>query len=321
MKHGLEEKSSVRERAIRFGKSTSLIGVLSEPPAGTERQPVGVVFLNSGILHHVGACRIHVRLARKLAAAGFCSIRFDLSGIGDSEARKDSLSFEQSAQLEVQEALDHLAASKKLQHFLLVGLCSGADMAFLVSQNDARVVGLCQLDGYAYRTPGYFLRYYAPKVFRLKPWLNLIRRKLGQASSTANGKGPEPGADYVRPEYRRRFPPKETVEAGLRTLTARGVDLLYLFSAGQGDHYNHRRQYERSFRNVDFGGRIQVEYYGDADHLFSALRHQEQVDQVIPQWAARVAQRNSVDTAEQTENVPATLNVRAARAASSANAG
>jgi hypothetical protein len=294
-----------------------LIGVVCEPAPDTERQALGVVFLNSGILHHVGACRLHVRLARKLAAAGFCSVRFDLSGIGDSEARKDTLSFEQSAQLEVAEAMDHMAATRNVQKFLLVGLCSGADMGFLVSQADARVVGLCQLDAYAYRTRGYYIRYYAPKVLRPGPWINFIRRKLGLPSNSYS-KGPEPGADYVRPEYRRTFPPKQVVENGLRTLTARGVDLLYLFSGGQPDHYNHRSQYQSSFRSVDFGGRIQVEYFGDADHLFSALHHQEQIDRILPEWALRVAKRTS--SAQPPAGRSAPITVPAGRASSTAGA-
>jgi pimeloyl-ACP methyl ester carboxylesterase len=287
----------VRERAVRFGKSTSLIGVITEPSQGTPRAGLGVVFLNSGILHHVGACRLHVRLARQLAERGFTSIRFDLSGIGDSEARKDSLTFEQSAQLEVQEAMDYLTATKRVHEFVLIGLCSGADMGFLVSQADARVVGLVQLDAYAYRDFGYYFHHYAPRMLRLGVWTNFVKRKLGMKAPNANGgKGPEPGSDYVRPEYRRKFPPKEVVEAGLRKLAARGVDLLFLFSGGQPDHYNYRGQHQSTFRSIDFGGRIQVEYYRTADHLFSALEHQRAVDAAIVGWAAQVEQRRANDS-------------------------
>jgi pimeloyl-ACP methyl ester carboxylesterase len=278
----------MRERAIRFGKATPLIGVLTEP-ARAEGRP-GVVFLNSGILHHVGACRLHVRLARRLAEDGFTSLRFDLSGIGDSEARKDSLSFEQSAVLEVREAMDYLQASKGIGEFLLVGLCSGADMGFRVSLEDPRVVGLAQMDAYAYRTSGYYLHHYGPRLLSAEVWKNFLRRKLlGRVPAAPGAKGSEPGEDYVRAEYRRRFPPKAEVEAGLRTLAGRGVDLLFLFSGGQVDHYNHRRQHERAFRSIDFRGWIRVEYYGDADHLFSAFEHQEAVDRVIHEWAGQVA--------------------------------
>jgi hypothetical protein len=272
----------VRERAVRLGKSAALIGVLTEPSQRADAGRPAVVFLNSGILHHVGACRLHVRLARRLAAAGFASLRFDLSGIGDSEARKDSLTFQQSAMLEVREAMDHVASLTGAREFVLIGLCSGADMGFHVSQEDARVVGLVQLDAFAYRTTGYYIHHYAPKLFSPAAWSRVVQRKLGRLQ--AYSKGPAPGEDYVQPEYRRVFPPREHVAAGLRALVARGVHLLNLFSGGQPDHYNHAGQYVRSFPDVAFQGRIRVEYFPGADHLFSGLEHQRRVDDVITAW-------------------------------------
>jgi hypothetical protein len=293
----------MRERAIRFEASTPLIGVLTEP-ARPQGRP-GVIFLNSGILHHVGACRLHVRLARRLAEAGYTSLRFDLSGIGDSEARRDSVPFEKSAVLEVREAMDYLQGARDLQEFLLIGLCSGADMGFRVSLEDSRVVGLAQLDAYAYRTPGFYVRHYAPRLLSLEVWRNFLRRKLLRGADPAAGeKRTEPGEDYIRPEYRRRFPPRQEVEAGLRTLAARGVDLLFLFSGGQREHYNHREQHERAFRRIDFGGRIRVEYQEDADHLFSALPHQELVERVIEEWAGRAGRVATGRSVKAPQDVP-----------------
>ena len=48
----------IREKAVRCGRSTPLAGVLSEPVRidGEASRP-GVLLLNSGILHRVGACR------------------------------------------------------------------------------------------------------------------------------------------------------------------------------------------------------------------------------------------------------------------------
>jgi len=98
----------MRERTVRFGKSAVLEGVLSEPTNQSVGAPA-VLMLNPGILHRVGACRFHVHAARALAAAGATVLRFDFSGIGDSDSRKDSLSFEDAAALETREAMDYLA--------------------------------------------------------------------------------------------------------------------------------------------------------------------------------------------------------------------
>src|SRR5215212_8993414 len=129
-----------RQRVVRFGSTTSLVGVFTEPVSGTPRQAVGVIILNSGILHHVGANRLHVQLARRFAELGFASLRFDFSGIGDSEARRDRLSFEQSSPVETREAVDYLAQAHGLREVVLVGLCSGADAAHLSATLDERIV-------------------------------------------------------------------------------------------------------------------------------------------------------------------------------------
>ena len=43
---------------------------------------------------------------------------------------------------------------------------------------DARVVGTAMLDGYAYRTRGYALRYYGARMLKLRSWLGVARRSL-----------------------------------------------------------------------------------------------------------------------------------------------
>ena len=45
------------------------------------------MLVNEGNTHHIGQARIWVDLARVLGAAGFRTLRFDLSGNGDSGTR------------------------------------------------------------------------------------------------------------------------------------------------------------------------------------------------------------------------------------------
>ena len=80
----MSEVTYGREKAVRFGSSASLVGVVTEAATGTAAADrPAFLFLNSGILHRVGSCRMHVRMARALSAAGFDCLRFDYSGIGD----------------------------------------------------------------------------------------------------------------------------------------------------------------------------------------------------------------------------------------------
>ena len=69
------------DKATRFGSGSSLIGVLSRPSQEHDvTQRPGVIMLNSGILHRVGACRLYVKTARKLAERGYLCLRFDHAG-------------------------------------------------------------------------------------------------------------------------------------------------------------------------------------------------------------------------------------------------
>ena len=281
----------MREKAVRFGKTKSLVGIVTEPLNGGGRDAApAVIMLNSGILHHVGACRLHVKLARALAPAGYTVMRFDHSGIGDSDARRETLPFEKSAVLDVQEAMDYLTATRGAREFVLMGLCSGADMAFKVAGADSRVVGMLQLDAWAYRTLGYWVRHYRNRVFRLTVWRHWVRRKLARLvrrSDTPTTAPLRPDADAVTPEYRRVFPPRDVVAADLRALLQRGVRFFNVFSGGQSEHFNHRGQHRAAFRKVDFRDQVRVEYLPDADHLFTGLDHQQFVVGATTEWISR----------------------------------
>ncbi len=275
----------MREKAVRFGTSAPLVGVVTEPlgHAASADRPA-VIFLNSGILHHVGACRLYVSAARALAAKGFTVMRFDHAGIGDSEVRREAMPFEQGAILDTRDAMAHLTSTKGAQRFVLMGLCSGADMSFRVAGQDPRVVGLVQLDAWAYRTLGYYLRHYGKRARDISAWTNFARRRLGALFGGAKPTAEERGADTVGAEYRRRFPPREEVAQQLTALLDRGVRMLYLFSGGQEEHFNHREQYRASFREVSFRDQLRVEHLPDADHLFSALDHQRFVIAAMTEW-------------------------------------
>src|SRR5208337_1020254 len=80
-----------------------LVGIVTQPvDYEPEDRPVFVI-LNTGIIHRVGHHRMYVSLARALARLGYQVLRFDLSGIGDSESREDGLSLLDGALADVRE--------------------------------------------------------------------------------------------------------------------------------------------------------------------------------------------------------------------------
>jgi hypothetical protein len=280
----------MRERVVRFGKAGSMFGVLTEPdPSERNAEAPAAIFLNAGLLHRVGACRLHVRVARMVAPMGFASLRFDFSGIGDAEPRKDALAFEQFGVLEAQEAMDYLEKANVAKSFVLIGLCSGADMAFETARADKRVEAIGQLDSYVYPTVMSYAHRYAPRLLNLSTWRNVltgktvvgpfVRRLLGAKQSHGVDASVEENID--RGPYERDFPPKQTVAAGLKALADRGVRFFNFFS---NDYYYYRGQYRDCFREVKFGDRLRIEFIPGADHLVSGLADQQYVVSAMSDW-------------------------------------
>lgn len=276
----------MREKAVTFGKTAKLVGVLCEPTGDVRRAGAPcVVLLNSGLLHRVGAHRLHVKLARALSQLGVTTLRFDFSGLGDSDVRKDSLPFEQSGPLEVREAMDFLAGKAGATHFVLVGLCSGADMAFSAACTDDRVVGLAQMDGFVYKTWQYYPRRFGPKLFNLRSVRGFVQEHAGNLLRRGGMPSGAPAEDFVQSPYVREFPPQDAVETGLRLLVDRGVQLFNFFSR---EHYGYKRQYIDCFRSVRFDQQLQLEFMPRADHTLADTQHQSQVVSQISGWYSRL---------------------------------
>ncbi len=272
------------ERVVQFGAVANLTGVLTEPAA--DRAVPGVppvLLINSGIIHKVGSCRLYVKLARALAERGVASLRFDLSGLGDSDVRKDSLSFEESAVAETQEAMDYLTRLRGWTSFQLAGLCSGADVAHMTAVVDARVVGMGSIDARTHITPAYWWYNYKPKLLKPHFWVNRVRMLLGSASAPATAGGPDDTAFEV-PTYVRVIPPRDELAAELRTITSRHVNLLYVFTDGL-DFYNHGGQHRTAFRDVPFGDCMTECHLPGADHILSSPPMQQRAIELHVEWA------------------------------------
>src|SRR5262249_18773844 len=99
------------EHPALFGRSASLLGILSRPTYELPARRPAVVILNTGIAHRVGHHRMYVKMARALAASGHLAFRFDLSGIGDSASRGDGVTPTEAHRADVSDALDWLTAS------------------------------------------------------------------------------------------------------------------------------------------------------------------------------------------------------------------
>jgi len=287
----------MKEKAFLFGKFKSLIGIWTEPlaPALAAGRPA-VILLNAGVVHRIGPHRESVKIARRLAAESFLVMRFDLAGLGDSEPRRDALSFQGGAVSDVKEAMDHLQKTRNIDEFVLMGLCSGADNSYQTACRDPRVVGALMMDGYSYQTPEFHVRRLLKRMRHVGSWTALARRKLEvlerrvrdslgekrEGVETAPPPLVTPG-EPIR-QYVREFPPKEQLVSEMIALVARGVRLHFVYSCGMPQYYNYAGQFMDSFRGVDFQGRVTTEFFAEADHTFTELRNQEALVAAIVRW-------------------------------------
>ncbi|RYF28846.1 MAG: alpha/beta fold hydrolase, partial [Comamonadaceae bacterium] len=137
------------ESPILFGPSSALFGVLTRP-SHEAAAPVACLMFNFGIHSHIGPRRIQVKLARLLAAQGIASLRFDLSGIGESPPPRTALPFEAQALQDLKAAVDHIESTLGIRQVAVIGLCSGVAHGLRFALQDPRVVGLLSFDGYRF---------------------------------------------------------------------------------------------------------------------------------------------------------------------------
>lgn len=303
------------EQPVRFGRDESLIGILCSPDDDPDPDRPVVLFINAGIVHRMGPNRLYVRIARALAEEGFASLRFDLSGVGDSmrPAEAEPVSLVEGVVLDIQDALKHCRENHDARRFVLVGLCSGADNALRTMGRDPRVVGSVLLDLNAPRTRGFYLRRYARGVFRLEFWIQVLtgrhplyrrfRQRLRFGATGRNEDG-DAGSEPSEPMFDSSLPVDVMREQLERIISRRG-QLLCVFTPGL-DAYNYRKQFLQVFPDLDFDDCLRLEYFADSDHTFSSRFLQDRLIGTIVEWMTETSfpaalQDHSVITSRETK--------------------
>jgi dienelactone hydrolase len=283
---GLIPMPTIKEQALLLGPRQSLVGVLTmgDAAAGVDRPTV--VILNSGIVHRVGANRMSVTLARALAASGHAVLRFDLSGIGDSEARTEGLPPIEAGLADIGEALDALESSRGARRFILAGLCAGADLALLQAHRDRRVVGAVLLDPSMPRTLRHRLYHYRGRLFRLESWLNVARGRnpLGRALRPRHARRDPSSTQDPRERILRDPEARAYLERAYQGALGHGTQFLAVLS---GERSYYRAQLLDAFPGAPFGKRLRLEYFRGADHMFSAQDDSARLVSTIVDWASR----------------------------------
>jgi alpha/beta superfamily hydrolase len=292
----------VREEPQNFGASGELFGILTEPSEElVSRRRPAVLFLNVGANHHVGPNRLYVSLCRDLAALGYLTFRFDTAGLGDSRGSGGASAegaHRGGAVDDVQAAMSLLGGLRRVERVVLVGICSGARLAFHTTMVDPRVAGqiLINPQTFSWKTgdpldpaPGKSYkstRYYLEALSDRAVWAQALRGALD-----VRGVAGALGGRFVerllaerhallarlngRPEQR------SEIERAFCAASDRGVASLLVFSSNDSgldmieEHLGRDGQKVRARRN------IHMSIIEGADHTFTPIASQRDLRALI----------------------------------------
>ena len=269
---------------VRFGADNALVGMVTAP-AGQAPAAVACLMFNMGANHRVGPRRINVKLAHALAARGVSSLRFDLGGIGDSDAPADAAGLSVRALRDLQAGMDLLQSMQGIGQFAIVGMCSGAEHAMAIAAVDARVIGLSLFDGYAF-----------PQ--RRTRWERTLRRALAApAHPSFAGKTQRwLKRRLLRSEAAKPMPGFFTEEASpaetqawfgktMALLAERHVALQLLYS-GSLHVCDRDRDQLGPFRGEPFAQSLHYEFMREVDHTVCTAKGQQQYLRTVGDWVA-----------------------------------
>lgn len=282
----------MREITLRFGDDNHLVGTLTPAAAGagpSAAPEVGVLLMNAGVIHRIGPHRINVKLARQLARAGVPALRFDLSGLGDSQRPTEPRPMGEQAMRDMRAALDRLSAETGVRRFLMIGDCSAAEYGYLCALADARVSDLVMIDGYSFGNARTRRLRYSQRLASATPaiWrqamVSRLRRWLGLVPA---------GAKRVPVDFGLPDVDAQGFAAGLGQLIGRGTRVYLIYSGSILHRYNHASQYTDvmlalpglSAEDRERLGRVRCDFVPTIDHTVTPLSAQRDLIERICGW-------------------------------------
>jgi pimeloyl-ACP methyl ester carboxylesterase len=302
----------MNDEVLLFGKTKSLVAIVTEPTETNRNRPA-VILLNAGLIHRIGPSRLYVKIARALSELGFAVLRFDFSGTGDSPAREDHVPFIRGAIAEVQEAMTYLQETRGIERFLLIGHCSGAGFSFLTACEDPRVSGiiLINIQGQSEewveydkrrKLTQYYTNYYGrTALFDHRKWSRFLRGDVDYLSI---------GRNVLRDvilnrisaltfRFKQATVPNQTspqlpgeeidLAGSLDFLVERNVSLHFIYSEGSTGIDYIRTVFGKEFDHLLAAEKVKMEIIPESDHLFTLIESQKHLLEKVRNGALAMA--------------------------------
>jgi hypothetical protein len=266
----------MNEHAFRYGENNRGFGMITLPDS-VDNAPV-VVILNAGLLHRAEPFRLGVQAARRLATAGYISIRVDLSGKGDTRLRA-GLSNRESVALDwkwISESIDRQFGKRTI---LIMGLCSGADNAIKLTANSHNTRGLILLDPVAKRDRGFKSRQFVAKITNIHRWRNLPIRVFKRLKKVVDLNNGHELLASLRDE-----PNELDILNCFTALKNRKGRALAFFTGSTTNYYNLEGQFAKTLP-VDMDGSVVEKFWPDVEHIYPVQCHRNRLLSEIELWA------------------------------------
>lgn len=271
----------MNEHTLILGADQHLVATFT-PAAGDSPAPVIALLTNSGVIPRSGPHRMNVHIARRLAARGIASVRFDMSGLGDSRRSESTLPVVEQWVADTRSVMDAAQARFGCANFLMVGFCSGAEVAHLVALEDTRLRAILIWDLYAYPSPQSRLR---TLLFRLRrAGLTGLLRKIGQRMAGALPRRRKGEQAVGRALEASMVPPLNVFAQRIQKLVDGGVELLFVYCGGEPEWFNHAGQFKSMFGRYPFYDRLGFHYLTESDHLITTATAQQAFLALTDNW-------------------------------------
>ena len=294
-----------------------LFGIFHEPDIS--RPSIAILILSPGIKSRVAPHRLYIKMAERFTNLGFCVLRIDPTGLGDSEGEIDEFytadvygSMELGRLVnDTIDAMNWLQETHSINRFILSGLCGGAITGLLVGAMDQRVDSLLSLgmtcivtgstvDSTRYITKGQLTsmrQKYFSKLLKPSAWLRLITlqsdfRLMFKSlikpflSHSSQQKTNAPESNFLPPSNTNlnpHFPPAffSFVRNRKILMIFSEVDRLYWeFQEKFVDHYGNRvKSYQHN---------MSIHIVKNANHVFSFSEWQREMLELSTQWLKRL---------------------------------
>lgn len=265
------------EQTFTFGPEGNLVGTLTLPD-GASTATSAILLTNVGLMPRCGPYRVNVELARRLARRGLACLRFDLSGIGDSDRSSDPLPVRDQWVMDTCAAMNELQRRLGVRGFIMIGICSGADVALFTASSDNRLHSVAIFDPYLYPTRRsglwgawhrlHFLGFSAT----IRRALGRMRRRM-QALSTRQQVGEADLDDTMR--YGPGVPSLDEFAGRIGMILDHGGKVLLLHSGSYPYVHNYAGQTADNLRPYGLHDKVQSDYFPFADHVLMGVEGRE----------------------------------------------